>query len=57
MITANSKMSEKEFRYLLCMDGCGNDKLAEGIRSFVELTEKLEAAISDKVRLAVTQKK
>mmetsp|Transcript_19749 Transcript_19749/g.29320 ORF Transcript_19749/g.29320 Transcript_19749/m.29320 type:complete len:380 (-) Transcript_19749:831-1970(-) len=43
-------MDEKEFRFLLNMDGCGNDKLAEGIRAFVGETEKLEAAITDKVR-------
>jgi transaldolase len=52
-LVANGKMNEREFRYRLNMDGCGNDKLAEGIRSFVELTEKLEAAITDKVRAAV----
>jgi len=51
-VLGNGKMSESEFRYRLTMDGCGNDKLAEGIRSFVELTEKLDAAITDKVRAA-----
>jgi len=34
-------------------DGCGNDKLAEGIRAFVGETEKLEDAITDKVREAL----
>jgi transaldolase len=52
-LVANGKMDEKEFRYRLTMDGCGNDKLAEGIRSFVELTEKLDAAIREKVQAAV----
>jgi transaldolase len=51
-LVANGKMDEKEFRYRLTVDGCGNDKLAEGIRSFVELTEKLDAAIREKVRAA-----
>jgi transaldolase len=46
----NGKMDEAEFRFRLTMDGCGNDKLAEGIRSFVDLTEKLDAAITLKVR-------
>jgi hypothetical protein len=32
------------------MDGCGNDKLAEGIRAFIGETEKLEKVIADKVR-------
>ena len=34
-------------------DGCGTDKLAEGIRAFVGETEKLEKAITDKVREAM----
>lgn len=55
-LVANGKMSEKEFRYRLNMDGCGNDKLAEGIRSFVELTDKLDAAITSKVRTAISIK-
>lgn len=55
-LVAHGKMEEKEFRYRLNMDGCGNDKLAEGIRSFVDLTEKLDSAITDKVRAAVTVK-
>ena len=46
------KMEEKEFRYKLNMDGCGTDKLAEGIRAFIGETEKLEAAITTKVRTA-----
>jgi hypothetical protein len=37
----------------MAMDGCGNDKLAEGIRSFVELTEKLEAVMTDQVQAAL----
>eukprot|EP00548_Thalassiothrix_antarctica_P006159 CAMPEP_0194134834 /NCGR_PEP_ID=MMETSP0152-20130528/4903_1 /TAXON_ID=1049557 /ORGANISM="Thalassiothrix antarctica, Strain L6-D1" /LENGTH=383 /DNA_ID=CAMNT_0038830747 /DNA_START=26 /DNA_END=1177 /DNA_ORIENTATION=- len=51
-LVGGGMMDEKEFRYLLNMDGCGNDKLAEGIRAFVGETEKLEAAITDKVRAA-----
>jgi len=51
---AGGKMSEQEFRYLMTMDGCGNDKLAEGIRSFVELTETLDAAITEKVKAAAS---
>ncbi len=43
-------MNEEEFRYLLTMDGCGNDKLAEGLRSFCQLTEQLEMVMTDKVR-------
>jgi transaldolase len=48
----DGKMDEAEFRFRLTMDGCGNDKLAEGIRSFVDLTEKLDAATTQKVRAA-----
>jgi transaldolase len=47
-----SPMTEQEFRFLLNMDGCGTDKLAEGIRAFVGETEKLERAISAKVKMA-----
>ena len=43
-------MEEKEFRYLLNMDGCGNDKLAEGLRAFIAETDKLEEVIVSKVR-------
>jgi transaldolase len=50
----NGKMSEKEFRYRLNMDGCGTDKLAEGIRAFIGETEKLEKAIAEKIRTAVS---
>mmetsp|Transcript_3136 Transcript_3136/g.4417 ORF Transcript_3136/g.4417 Transcript_3136/m.4417 type:complete len:220 (+) Transcript_3136:349-1008(+) len=45
----NGMMDEKEFRYLLNMDGCGNDKLAEGLRAFIAETKKLEKAITEKV--------
>lgn len=45
----DTMMSESEFRYRMTMDGCGNDKLAEGIRAFVELTEKLEASLKKKM--------
>ena len=51
-LIGNGKMDEKEFRYLLNMDGCGTDKMAEGIRAFIGETEKLEQAITDKVRAA-----
>lgn len=51
-LIGNGKMDENEFRYLLNMDGCGTDKLAEGIRAFIGETEKLEQAITDKVRTA-----
>jgi transaldolase len=50
----NGKMSENEFRYRLNMDGCGTDKLAEGIRAFIGETEKLEKAIAEKIRTAVS---
>ena len=49
-LVAGGKMTEQEFRYGLNMDGCGNDKLAEGIRAFIGETEKLEAAITAKVK-------
>ena len=51
-LVGGGKMSEKEFRYALNMDGCGTDKLAEGIRAFIGETEKLEAAITAKVQAA-----
>lgn len=51
-LVGGGQMDEKEFRYLLNMDGCGTDKLGEGIRAFIGETEKLEAAITDKVRAA-----
>jgi len=53
-LVGGGKMDEKEFRYLLNMDGCGTDKLAEGIRAFIGETEKLEKAITEKVRVAVS---
>eukprot|EP00551_Chaetoceros_affinis_P002862 CAMPEP_0203635458 /NCGR_PEP_ID=MMETSP0088-20131115/2236_1 /ASSEMBLY_ACC=CAM_ASM_001087 /TAXON_ID=426623 /ORGANISM="Chaetoceros affinis, Strain CCMP159" /LENGTH=401 /DNA_ID=CAMNT_0050489347 /DNA_START=41 /DNA_END=1246 /DNA_ORIENTATION=+ len=46
-------LNEKEFRYLLNMDGCGTDKLAEGLRAFIAETEKLEEVISAKVKSAL----
>ncbi|GAX21346.1 hypothetical protein FisN_6Lh088 [Fistulifera solaris] len=49
-LLAEGKMTEQEFRYRLNMDGCGTDKLAEGIRAFIAETEKLEAAITAKVK-------
>ena len=49
-LMGNGQIGEDEFRYLLTMDGCGNDKLAEGIRSFCQLTEQLELVMTEKVR-------
>ena len=46
-------MDEKTFRYLLNLDGCGTDKLGEGLRSFIELTEQLEKVIEKKVAEAL----
>eukprot|EP00587_Corethron_hystrix_P004619 CAMPEP_0113303860 /NCGR_PEP_ID=MMETSP0010_2-20120614/4095_1 /TAXON_ID=216773 ORGANISM="Corethron hystrix, Strain 308" /NCGR_SAMPLE_ID=MMETSP0010_2 /ASSEMBLY_ACC=CAM_ASM_000155 /LENGTH=380 /DNA_ID=CAMNT_0000157917 /DNA_START=218 /DNA_END=1360 /DNA_ORIENTATION=- /assembly_acc=CAM_ASM_000155 len=46
-------MSEKEFRYMMTMDGCANDKMAEGIRAFVSETIKLENAVRIKVQEAM----
>lgn len=46
----NGMMTEKDFRYRMNMDGCGTDKLAEGIRAFIAETEKLEAVLSSKVQ-------
>ena len=46
----NGMLDEKEFRYLLNMDGCGTDKLGEGLRAFIAETDKLEEVIINKVR-------
>jgi len=54
-LVGGGNISEKEFRYLFNMDGCGTDKMAEGIRAFISETEKLEIVIAEKVR-AVAQK-
>uniref|UniRef100_A0A7S0C604 Transaldolase n=2 Tax=Proboscia inermis TaxID=420281 RepID=A0A7S0C604_9STRA len=51
--TDGNPLDETEFRYLLNMDGCGTDKLGEGIRAFIGETIKLEDAILAKVRAAV----
>ena len=53
LVGKSGKLIEQEFRYLLNQDGCGTEKLAEGIRAFIGETEKLEAAITEKVRAAV----
>jgi len=53
-LVGQGMIDEKEFRYRLNMDGCGNDKLAEGIRAFIGETEKLEAAVLDKIRVATS---
>jgi transaldolase len=55
-LMGNGKMNEREFRYRLNMDGCGTDKLAEGIRAFIGETEKLEKVITEKVRVTVAAK-
>lgn len=47
-------IDEKDFRYRLNLDGCGNDKLAEGIRAFIGETDKLEAAVLEKIRVATS---
>mmetsp|Transcript_3228 Transcript_3228/g.7999 ORF Transcript_3228/g.7999 Transcript_3228/m.7999 type:complete len:383 (-) Transcript_3228:118-1266(-) len=41
-------VTEEMFKFAMEMDGCGPDKLAEGIAAFVADTEKLEAAIRSK---------
>jgi transaldolase len=53
-LVGDGKMNEKEFRYRLNMDGCGTDKLAEGIRAFVGETEKLEQVLREKVQAIVS---
>jgi transaldolase len=55
-LIGGGNIGEKEFRYLLNMDGCGTEKLAEGIRSFIRETEKLEVSIAAKVNAALTTK-
>ncbi len=52
-LLGDGMLTEKEFRYLLNMDGCGTDKLAEGLRAFIAETEKLEEVISSKVKSAL----
>mmetsp|Transcript_9126 Transcript_9126/g.13810 ORF Transcript_9126/g.13810 Transcript_9126/m.13810 type:complete len:374 (+) Transcript_9126:78-1199(+) len=47
----NGMLDEQEFRYLLNMDGCGTDKLGEGLRAFIAETDKLEEVIINKVRV------
>lgn len=49
-IVGNGLISEIQFRYALNQDGCGTDKLAEGIRAFISETEKLEAFMANKVK-------
>lgn len=55
-LVGGGNIGEKEFRYLLNMDGCGTEKLAEGIRAFIRETEKLEVAIAAKVNAALAMK-
>ena len=54
-VLGNGMLDEKEFRYLLNMDGCGTDKLAEGLRAFIAETEKLEEVISIKVKSSLSK--
>lgn len=42
------QVDEKTFRFMMNADGCGPDKMGEGIRAFVKDTEALEAAIRSK---------
>jgi transaldolase len=56
-LLGNGRMTEDEFRYRLTMDGCGNDKLGEGLRSFCDLTEQLEGVMTQKVRQAILAKR
>ena len=55
-LMGNGQITENEFRYLMTMDGCGNDKLAEGIRSFCQLTEQLQVVMTEKVRSYILEK-
>eukprot|EP00931_Biecheleriopsis_adriatica_P031134 TRINITY_DN18280_c0_g1_i2.p1 TRINITY_DN18280_c0_g1~~TRINITY_DN18280_c0_g1_i2.p1 ORF type:complete len:407 (+),score=90.60 TRINITY_DN18280_c0_g1_i2:30-1223(+) len=43
------RMSEAEFRLLMNADACATEKTAEGLRSFIADTDKLEAAIREKM--------
>jgi len=40
------RVDEKTFRLMLNEDACGTEKLAEGLRSFIALTNELEGAMS-----------
>jgi transaldolase len=53
VLVGDGMLDEKEFRYLLNMDGCGTDKLAEGLRAFIAETDKLEEVIKAKVKAAL----
>ncbi|KAG8470564.1 hypothetical protein KFE25_008985 [Diacronema lutheri] len=44
----DGKVDEALFRSMMAADGCGPDKLAEGIKAFVADTERLDAAIRAK---------
>ena len=43
-------MDEKTFRYEMNLDGCTTMKMAEGLRAFIDETNKLQAAIEEKVK-------
>lgn len=45
------KMTEAQFRLLMNADGCATEKTAEGLRAFIADTDKLEAAIRQKLVL------
>lgn len=53
-LMGNGKMTESEFRYRMNRDVCGTEKLTEGLNAFIGETEKLESAITAKVRAFVT---
>ncbi|CAK9043935.1 Transaldolase [Durusdinium trenchii] len=42
-------MSEADFRLLMNQDACATEKTAEGLRAFIADTDKLEAAIREKL--------
>jgi transaldolase len=47
-------MDEGEFRYRLNLDGCGTDKLGEGLRAFIVETEKLEEVMKQKLKVVTS---
>jgi len=46
------RMTEEQFRFFMNADGCATEKTAEGLRAFIADTEKLEAAIREKLGVA-----
>lgn len=49
-LEGNGKMTEQEFRLRCTLDGCTNDKLAEGLRAFIAETEKLQTVMEEKTK-------